>query len=167
MAYASASDLIARKDARTLGDLVSDDNLRAEQVDLATNTVLLAALDDASGEVDAALMQGKRYSAADLADLTGNSLAYLKRITCDIAFALLWNRRGYTGSDAQQAAIEDSRKALERLRKGENVFNLEAQKDAGLPAITGATRVQRQQLNLIAGKARGHFYPHETLPNNR
>lgn len=167
-AYATPTDLLARKDARTLGDLVTDVSERVSPEDLLTDTKLQAALDDASGEIDAALLQGKRYSVADLTALNGNSQKYLIRLTCDIAWGLLCERRSYGVDDERrQAAFKSRREALERLRKGEHVFDLEAVKEAGLPSITGPTRIERTALNLISNRARGRFYPTEFLPDDR
>ena len=159
MAYASAEDLVKRYDARTLGDLCSDTGVRVSEVSLATNAKILAALDDASGEIDAALMQAKRYSTADLASLTGNSLAYLKRLTCTFAFAGLWNRRPYVDDMERDEALKQARQALDRLRRGENVFDLEDQKAEGLPDVKEPSVSSIDRLNLTVDRARRGYYP--------
>ena len=168
MSYATPTDLIARKDSRSLGDLVNDDNTRADETALATNTKLQAALDDASGEIDSALLQGQRYAATDLAALTGNSLALLKRICCDIAFGLLYQRRPeFESEEESEIAQSRARKHLKMLRSGEHVFDVPAVEQAGLPEITGASRVTIQNLNMIVDQARCHYYPPRLQPNNR
>lgn len=159
MAYASADDLVKRYDARTLGDLCSDTGVRVSEVALPTNPKILAALDDASGEIDAALMQAKRYTTADLASLTGNSLAYLKRLTCTIAFAGLWNRRPSVDDMDRDEALKQARQALDRLRRGENVFDLEDQKSAGLPEVKEPSVSSIDRLNLTVDRARRGYYP--------
>ncbi|MEK9810000.1 MAG: phage protein Gp36 family protein, partial [Candidatus Nanopelagicales bacterium] len=103
MAYAAASDMQLRFDERTLAELVSDTDVAIDTADLATDTKLAAALDDASGVIDAALLTGGRYSAASLSGLTGNSLALLKRLCCVLAMTFLRQRRvGGFPSDVQQ-----------------------------------------------------------------
>ena len=92
-AYAEPSDLVNRLELPTIQRLISDDGQDVPAEDLATDDKLLAALEDASGDVEAAMLVGKRYSVEDLEGLTGNSLATLKRITCTIALAYLLERR--------------------------------------------------------------------------
>lgn len=168
MAYATPQDLLARYDARTVGDLCGDANTRISQPALATDPNLQAALEDASGEIDGALLQGERYSVNDLTGLTGNSKNLLTRICCDIAFGLLWNRRAWLrgGNEEPIAGPERGQHALERLRKGENVFNLGPTTDAGLPNNVGPSTIDLQNLNTITGQTR-NYYPLRFLPNNR
>lgn len=157
---------MARFDARTVGQLVSDTGQSVPPASLATNTAVLAALEDASGEIDAALMQGQRYSAADLAALTGNSLAYLKRICCQIAMARLWERRPYLDEEGAEKALNMARQALDRLRKGENLFAVEDNLAASVPSIETPSVTSIENLNLVVDRARGWngFYPARWLP---
>lgn len=166
MAYASATDLIARYDARLIGDLVADDNTQVAPADLSGNTKLAAALDDASGDIDAALLASRRYSADDLSGLTGTALAHLKRMTCDIAMSYLRQRRADWNPEQVKAFMEVAEAHLERLRKGINVFGLDDQMDAGLPEVGGPTTVDYQNLNLMRDRVM-NYYPARRLPNNR
>lgn len=171
MSYASVADLLQRYDFRDIGGLVSDDNREASPVDLATvgtpgNSIAQACLDDASGDIEAALFSSGRYTELDLTSLTGNSLSYLKRITCDIAMALIYARRPLYDPDKYKMAMETAESHLERLRKGENVFNLQPQIDAGTPDIDGPSTMDFQNLNLIRDRVR-NFFPGRRLPNNR
>lgn len=167
MAYATPDDLKKRYDARTLGDLSSDAGVRMQPSDFSSSPILLAALEDASGEIDASLLQGKRYTAAQLAALTGNSLAHLKRLTCEIAYGLLWERRSYVDDDRRYAAMDRAKQTLNRLRRGEIVFDVEEVKDAGLPSITGPTRVSVEHQRLAVDEARRGFYPRRRYPGGR
>lgn len=167
MSYATPADFLKRKDARTLGQLASDSNSTVDPTSLLTDPNLQAALDDASGDIDAALLAGGRYSTADLAGLTGNSAALLIRLTVEVAMAFMWKRRPYLNSEAADQAIEDAEEALAKFSSGKNIFNIAAVIEAGLPEITGASTVQLQNLNMIAYRCRGNFYPAARLPNNR
>lgn len=160
--YAEPSDLLTRYDARVIGDLVKDDGIRAGRDALLDHPVLLAALADASGEIDASVLQAKRYTAADLEALTGNSLAHLKRLTCTIAFGLLWERRPWSDSEenAREEAQKRARQALEMLRKGQTIFDVDDVKDAGLPSTHEPSIERIRALNLTVDHARGHYYPH-------
>lgn len=158
MAYADASDIKARKDVRTLGDLVGDADTRATSVELDTDTVLATALQDASGIIDAAVFHAGRYSADDLNGLTGNSLALLKRLTCDIAYTLLRRRRGYTGDEGEDLAeFKQADQMLERLRKGERVFDVAEVIDAGNTQVVTITPTIVAQQNTVVSVADRYF----------
>lgn len=165
MSYATPAQLLKRYDARIVGDLVSDNGITVKPPELITNANLLAVLEDASGEVDAAVLQAKRYTTAQLAALTGNSAAYLVRITCAIAMGLLWERREISDDEddgQRESAQKRARQALTDLRKGVTIFDVEDVKDAGLPAIETPSVTQISTLNLSVDQARGHFYPRRT-----
>lgn len=168
MAYATPAQMIQRYDVRTLGDLVGDNGIRVDRAALATDANLQAALDDASGEIEAALLQGKRYTTAQLTALTGNSAKYLVRLTCTIAFGLLFGRRPWSDDDEEgsgrRGAEKQARAALEMLRKGQTIFDVEEVKEAGLPAIETPTIQTILQSNLAVDQSRGHFYPRRRLP---
>ena len=118
MAYASAADLIARIDTQIVGDLITDDDTdtglreRPSQATILDSTVLNTALGDASGLIDAALQNKGLYTPDQLAALTGNALSHLKRITCIVAIAMLFDRRPTRGTlDIADRYREQSRRA--------------------------------------------------------
>jgi len=160
MAYATSTDLTARFDARTIGDLASDSGTQVDEAGLATSAKVTAALDDASGRIDGALTVAQIYTTDDLDDLTGNSLALLKRITCELAMAFLISRRQEKFLDESVSRVEaQSEEYLDRLRKGERLFgDVDAATAAGLPTVGGMTAVEYNELNLIPDRAR-NFYP--------
>lgn len=169
MAYATASDMTARYDARLIGDLLADDGTRVASGSISGNANLTAALDDASGEIEAALLMGGRYTTAQLSALTGNSAKHLVRITCDIAMAFLWGRRGAAaGAKAEQRAGAEAiaNGHLERLRKGETIFDVDGLVDAANPTIDGPSTATLTNLNLISRRTRRYF-PAQRLPNGR
>lgn len=159
MAYASSSDLFNRYDIRTINDLANDNGVRQSEDDLTDNTVVSTMLTDASGDIDVELLKGSRYSTSDLEGLTGNSLAHLKRMTCDIAMALLCERRPglYPKLTAELREVADKHKR--RLAKGEDMFNLTAQQADTHPRIDGPTLVQQSQINQLLPDRTPHFYP--------
>ena len=169
MAYATVTQMLERYDARVIGDLVNDDETRDSTAGLATDTALAAALDDASAELEVALLQGGRYSVTDLADnISASSQLYLARLTCDIAMGLIYGRRAYVADNpARDTALDRAEAALELLRSGKHVFNLAANITAGQPEITGPTSAQYNDLNTVRGRCSGHFYPRPMFPNGR
>ena len=122
-----------RKDARIVGQLLNDDDTVVAPSDLDDNPTLLAALADASGMVEAACLQAGRYQISDLQNLTDNSQAFLARLVCDLTLSLLRRRRAYEADDLKE--YEQANETLERLRKGELVFTVQADIDAGNPSV--------------------------------
>lgn len=158
MAYASVTDWLARCDTQIVGDLVTDDDpeteerIRPTRDELLTNDNALALLDDASGQIDAALNAGKRYTPAQLAALVGNSLSHLKRITCTIATALGFERRpGRVNQEIADSYREKADKYLIDMQSGKNVFGLADESDvnAGLMSNYGPTSVDVTDRNLL------------------
>jgi len=170
MAYATATDLTARFDWRIIADLVSDDGSQVSEGSLASDDKVDAALDDASGRIESALTVARIYSTTDLAALTGNSLAMLKRITCELAMTFLIGRRQEKFLDPSLAAVEEkAEQYLDRLRKGERLFGGQDEaQGAGLPTIDGPTVTTYETLNLLPERTR-NFYPHRSsrLPLGR
>lgn len=163
MSFAAPSDLLLRIDARFLGDLASDTDDPVLQKDFGTDTVLLAVLEDASGEVESAMAVNDLYSDTDLSGLAGNSLAKLKRMTCEIAISFLMQRRPDYNPERAKAFHDRAHEALEILRKGTNIFNLGNVREAGKPSIEAPTVRQIQDLNLITDRARA-AYPSRIFP---
>jgi phage gp36-like protein len=164
MPYATATQLIERYDPRDIAEMASDTGIAID--DVGTDPNVLAALDDASGEVETALLQGGRYTVSDLTGLTGNSKSHLIRMTCDVAIALLFARRPLYAFERYEKARDLAEKHLDRLRKGDAVFNLSDMATASLPIVDGPTTVEYQNLNLVRDRVRNH-YPRRYLPDNR
>jgi hypothetical protein len=160
---ATPAEFIKRFDVRMLGDLVGDAGVRVAHSELLDHPNLQLAIDDAWGEILAALLMSKRYSEADVAALGDESAAYLTRINCQIALGNLWERRGWTQDDSRAAghaaAADRARKELDQLRTGQKVLNIEAAQDAGLPAIQQPSVSSVTRANLVVDEARRGFYP--------
>ena len=165
--YAAPTDFFERYDVRDIGQLASDNGSEIPESALATDANVLTALDDASGDIDTALVVSNRYLTTELEGLTGNSLAKLKRITCDLAMAYMLGRRPAADPEKLEAFEKRATTHLERLRNGENVFNLADQKSAGNPSIDGPTLVRfDDHLNLVRDRV-NNYYPARRLPGNR
>lgn len=164
MPYASPADLCARYDRNDIGQLCSDTKNAVSPVDLTNDPICLAMLNDASGEIDGALMVGGNYTAADLATgLTPNSTFKLIRICCDLAMWYLIQRRPGWNPEKAKAIREIAESHLEKLRNGENVFNIAANIAAGDPIVEGPTTLDFQYLGLIRDRVR-NFYPPRVIP---
>lgn len=160
-AFADYSDMIARYDARNLGNMCSDDGNRIEESELSSNSKMTAALDTATGWVKSAVQQGYRYKDEQLAALTGEGLSLLKDITCQVAYWVLMRRKPYQKEDdIRRVYKEEADDLLEKLRTGLYVLDVATAQDAGLPEADGVTRIEIQNnWNLVADRARGRYYP--------
>ena len=162
-AYATVADMRIRFDERDIAQLVSDTGAAVELADLNTDAVALEFLAEASGDVETALMAGGRYSVEDLAGLTGNSQAKLKRIVCALAMAYLLDRRSGFNRDDYESRIESAQKDLKKLQDGVNLFNLAEAVSASLPTLDAPTIAQREHPNLIPDRST-NYYPRVVLP---
>lgn len=155
-AYADYDDLVAFTDANTIADLLSDDGtpIADPSADTKLSTLFLAA----SGQVEAACGVSSLYTPDELAALTGNSQALLKQLVCCLAMVGLVRRRPEKwGSDYWQAIRQEAEDYLDKLRKGERLFDDSTKRDAGLPTIDGPTAIDYQNLNLIQSRTRNFF----------
>jgi len=168
-AYVTAAEFIARFDKRIVGDLASVDGNRVTASALESDERITTVLEDASGEVDAAVKVGNRYLTADLAGLTGNGLQYLKKIVSDIAFYLLIDRRvlNRVTADEAERRFMVYRAHLKDLRTGLQIFDVDAAKEAGLPLTDGPTTTEANNLNTMTSRVRGHLYPTRMMPAGR
>lgn len=168
--YASASDLLARFDNTVVAQLCADDDQEVPAEDLATNTNLLAALADASGDVESAMLIGERYTTAQLDALTGNSLGKLKRITSTIAMAYLLERRPVVHLSNAEKLLERAEQYLEQLRTGQRIFNVtDNVVDKQLPTISGPTTAKYDELRLLPDRMVTRYFPEQAnrLPTTR
>lgn len=163
--YATPADLLKRYDARDIGDLASDTGTQVSAGSIPTDPNVLAALADASGDIDSALMAGNRYTSADLTSLAGNTASKLIRLTCDIAMGYLLARRPGFDMDRLKQFREQNHFMLERLRKGENVFDLAPQKEAGVIDHATPSAVDTSKLQLMRDRTK-NYYPARRFPTN-
>lgn len=167
-AFATPADMLVRYDVRTLGDLCSDGRGRIQEAELASNSILTALLNEATGQVKAAVLRGDRYKVEDLDALTGESKAYLSGLTCRIAFWLLWQRKPYTDEQQRLEAKKGSDESLELLQNGSHVFEIDTAIDAGVPYVETVTRTDiSNNWALVADQCRPRFFPARRSYANR
>lgn len=161
-AYATASDMVNRYDSRELGQLCSDTKVPAAEVDLSANGKMTAALSEATGIIKAHLKKAGRYTDTELSALSGESLEFLKGITCTLAFWFLWRRKHYLGDrDPQREMIQrEADTVLQMLRDGTIVLDVEANIDAGKPQVEAVPRATIiSEWELRRDKDSGRFFP--------
>jgi len=156
--YATPADLLERHRTDTIDQLANDDGARQGPMVLLTNQRVLTALADASGQMDVALVVGKRYTPTNLEGLAGNNLSHRKRICCDLAMAYLLDRNPGYDVDLYERYQKLVRLHLERLQTGEDIFNLDDQLGASLPTIDGPQTADYDRMNLLPERTGGRYY---------
>lgn len=162
MLAVSGTELAIRFDIRDIRELVLDDGTDPDLVDVSTNTTLSTIIDDARGEVAAALRRGGRYDDAAIEALSDEKAAYVKRIICEIAMLHLLRRRPMFNPNQLEAYEKIRAGHLKDIQAGNSILDdAEAKQKAGHGAIHGPTTVEWQSLNMARDVARSYF------PNRR
>ena len=137
--YATAADLAVYCDLDEVADMLRDKDaprpVTAALTNASTplggklNRLLLAA----TGEIEGQVLVGKRFSPADLAALTGSAKENLIRLTCNLCFWRLCQRRKPLTADPKKVpGAAQAEEMLVRLGKGELIFGTVESADAGL-----------------------------------
>lgn len=132
--YVTAAQFLQRFDVRVVEDLVTDGKHRPTITELLDSSNLFgaklyAALQDASGDIEAACLVGGRYVPADLAALTGNQAALLKRLVSTLAMDYLAQRR-CDPTHQVSVQVQQTKNFLDALAGGDRIFGLQEVIDA-------------------------------------
>jgi hypothetical protein len=153
MAYITASQFLDRYDPRRVGAMAGDAGAIVSQSDIeaGSNDVVNAALADATGMINSAILRGQRYKVSDLTGLTGDDAAFLYRLTANLAYGLMKLRRDIPlqEGDPYYMALTD----LERLSNGDRVFNVDGAIASG---VTTTIRLS-DDITLISEVAERYF----------
>lgn len=149
--YASVADLINAHDATQIGNWATDTRVTLTPTQLLSDTVVAAALNRASGEVEMACFAGGRYSPLDLQSLTGVSAVALKGLVADLAFYHLGKRR--VPEPEKISGYEEARKMLEALREGTLIFGFQEAADAGAMKVVDIKYDSTGQVQRPSDKA--------------
>ena len=154
MAFATVAQFLNRYRPAEIGDYVSNDGNRVSETGLATDLVLLAALESATSEIKSAAFVADKYQPSDLDDLTTAGDAFLLDLTSDLAMARLLLRVNIL--EAIPPQVEEARKWLAMLRLGERIFNVDENKTVTTRGFLTTTTIS--ELNLARDHA-GRFFP--------
>lgn len=151
-------DLIERFDVQLVGRLASDETgVQLHPSAVAAHANVTTAIQDALGRFEAAVQSGGRYTVAELDTLTTTSLAYAKRLICNLAMMALMLRRPGTHTMEREHMMKETEGALNALAAGKDVFTLEPQLESGLLDMHQTTESVRVMRSLIADRLRGHL----------
>lgn len=162
----TGTDLTARKDARTIADLISDSGSPVSETAVPNHPKVIVALEDAEGEVVGNLQAFGRYTITSLAALTGSAQAFLKRVIAEIAMINLIVRRPDLSSEDLERHEKIRSQWLERLQQGNMILADENTDDsASRVSIDGATLGETANLNMVRDRSR--YFPTRVYPNGR
>lgn len=167
MTYATGTDLVDCFDIDLIGDLAQDTREPVDPGVVKTLPNVIRMLDQASGEIEVALISGGRYQPAQLVALTGSSKAHLVRITCTIAMALLFKRRPSQAMvELAKPLYEEKEKYLKDLREGKNLFNIAENRDSAVIDHQTVSAVELDTLNLLTTRM-GSYFPSNNQRTSR
>lgn len=169
MLAVSNDELSTRFDIRDIQELVLDDNSDADLVDVSTNAIVTAMINDARGEVVAALRRSGRYNDADLEALDNENAAYLTRIVCEIAYLHLLRRRPRFSPGMLEAYEKIRSGHLKDLQEGNSILKPDdATENAGRASMHAPSTGQWNTVNMAVDYARrgGRGYFPERRPFN-
>lgn len=165
--YLTPSELLNYYDQRRVLELTSDTSVPTVVGVLSSNAIALTAIRMASAELDSHLQTGRRYERSQLEDLITAANAGgatetdkkraepIKELVAHLAFGRLMSRRGYNADKMRQLApmFEDAQQKLNLLASGVRVFDIDANKSAGVPtAVTlGRQRLMWSQYSRMFG----------------
>jgi phage gp36-like protein len=161
--YATVADLFNFKDWRQIADWCTDTEIRPTRPALSDPTTPVGAvvaelLLSASGEVESACLVGKRYTPAELASLTGSTKRLLVAVVCAITLYRAAERRNPLTAPKEVPGYQAAKEQLELLRKGEAVFGLSQQMEAGIgPSVTPLVSTDGSDERRTVSQARRFF----------
>ncbi len=166
--YLSAEEFLLKRDVRSVAQYCSDDGndpqlagstpifmVKAILIDDTTRpgSILAAKLASSSGMLESAALRSKRYSADDLASLTGNSREYMLEVLASLTmYSLICRRPGPTPPDTVVHAYEEAIKALNDLSEGIRIFAFSEAEVAGIPTTRKFTNVDYINNDLITAR---------------
>lgn len=141
--YCSGSEFVKRYDYRRVAQLVTDDGAPLTSSSaVAADSNVLQMLDDATADINSAVLVGKKYKVSDLdvsdptiCKLTASGLNLLQRICADLAYGYCVVRRALptTETSALGPRFQAAQDVLEKLRYGSHIFDF----TDGTPADAG------------------------------
>lgn len=163
MGWLTAADLMVDGDERIIGEFLSDDGDMLTRAEILSSTILTdtsnGILARAMGRVEAAALSGGRYTAADLAGLTGSTLAHLKEIGTIVALSILVKRRIGLHAEFAKGCWDLAEQHLEALRSGKELFTLGdgAVEDAAVVDTSLIDYVDYEDINTLADQCYKRF----------
>ena len=162
--YASPSQMLERYDSRILGQLLEDDGTIVSAANAKNHPRLIAALEDATGQIRSAATVGDKYTNEQLEQLSRDEDPFLVRMACGLALGFLYARRQST--DQLPDEVIRFEEWLATLRFGERIFPIAEVKEAGNTTHGYIADNTRGYLQLVGDKSR-YFRSRESRTSRR
>lgn len=163
--YLSPTELLKRVDIRYVADLLGDKGARIgctppstdpDPTIVIANVNLIACLNDASGELEAHVILGGRYTPVDLAILAGMTQARMFRILTTLTIVYLIQRRPDLNRP-MPFMWKQTQDDLAALAQGEQIFGLQNVADAGRIAHYTEVAADVENRDLASFQARRYL----------
>lgn len=145
--YATTTDFALYVDVNALGELGTDTSS-----DNATSSIVSAALEAASYDVQSYVLRGGVYTSDDLDTLQSDGDKTLKRTVCVLAAEILVARRLGDLPPSLKSMVEKANLTLIDMRDGKRVFGDLATEhsDAMNPTVSFVSSAQRPKMRMTA-----------------
>lgn len=123
--YCTAANLKPYIDKRYLARLLSDTGKPIATDPWLDTEVLPFLIDSISGEVEAALFVGCKYTSEQVENMESNGKAFLYRLLAGLLMSALYDRRGMLGDNEQENRTRETvwaRKQLDKMRAGTRIL---------------------------------------------
>ena len=161
--YCSPAQFLKRYDVRTVGDLLSDNNVRLTPSQVTTALTFNpitnpdTVLAEASGWLESMIIKGQRYQIQDLLNLAatpGNGAAFLARLVADGTMYLLYDRRPDRRANMPER-VKAAHETYVALSRGEQILPFLETQEAGVH--TERIRQPLEQANLVTDRGYRYF----------
>lgn len=156
-AYCTADNLKPFIDKRIMGKLLSDEGRSGVLADPWADTVILpGVIASVSGELEAALFVGCKYTVEQIQGMEANGLQFLYRLLAGLILQALYERRGVMGSREQEnmpTFTNWARRMLDMMRKGTRILPIPEVAEARAGATTrDESMVARNNRNAFTSR---------------
>ena len=161
--YITVAEFSESYDSRLLAQLGSDTGVPGLVNE--SNSILLNAIEQASGNIEAAALVGGRYTSTDLVALVAEDDWHLKSVTAALAIGHLYDRRGGLMPDTILRKVRAAHDFLAKLREGIQIFpESESAAAAGKSTAYVVTSADRQNLRLVSETPYFDYWPDRLVP---
>lgn len=168
--YCTPTLFLERYDVRTVGDFLSDTDIRLNPAQVLNSTILLDFLRSSSATLEAFALKGTRYSVADLQLLAnldnggnpkgnvGNAAHLIYKIVVGLTMNDVWTRRPLKyAKHGRPEGVEEAYMWCQSLGEGATIFGLLETAQVGVPQPEFMTPAQIRTRNFSSVQARAYF----------
>lgn len=168
--YCTPALFIERYDVRTVGDYLSDNDVRLTPTQVLNSPILLDLLRSSSATIEAFAFKGMRYTVQDLQKIAnmddagvvltnaGNAAHLIYKIVSGLTMNDVWARRPLKWTKmGRPEGVEEAFMWAHSLGEGETIFGILETAEAGLVQPHFMTPQQIRTRNYSSNQARAYF----------